>query len=1021
MKTLASKRRHTQQRRVWRTILPAAGHCLLVAFGVLRASAGPVQLVSCADALQSSPAGGGGESWSPILSADGRFVLFASAANNLVPFDLTNPMPALAPPKFNVFLRDRASATTALVSVNLGGSGGGNGDSWPVTVSTNGRYALFESSANDLVTGDTNNAADVFVRDLVGGVTLLVSVATNGGIADEASGSSAMTSDGRFVAFASRAGNLVTGDTNHIQDVFVRDLRSNVTTLVSVGAKSGTSDAPDITPDGRCVAFYSTAPSLVPGQPAVNDVFLRDLTAGTTTWVSAGARTAVRTVLGALTAVSYNHALSTDGQFVAFEASAGSIGLILRYSVASGTTQIIYTNAAVPSTLYENVHSLEMTPDGRFVTFIANANGTVGTTTCVLLWDAQTATNVLVSGDLSNAVAAGSTCNWPTLDDAGRFVAFLSNETNMVTNVLSGDWHIYVRDTQTGTTRLAATGPDGSGPPLSLATVPRLSADGCFLAFESSDDSLVPGDRNHHSDVFVRDLTAQTTELISVRDAALPSLTANGPSTFSWFAVSGDGRYIAFSSTADNLVAGDTNGLSDVFLRDVQAGTNVLISSSVNSGAANGDSVGGTISSDGRYVAFSSGAANLVPGDTNNAQDVFVRDLQTGTNLLASVSTNGVSPGNANSHSSAISADGRYVMFRSKASNLTPSTTDEKENLFLRDLEAGTNYSITTAGFSFANMTADGRYIVWGAATTSGGTTTNLNVWDSTAAQQVYMVSRTGISRGSISPDGRYVAFAAAGSVAVQDRFTNTNKTLGTFTFSPGTGLRFSADSRLLAYATTSANDASDNNGVSDVYVCDLQAGTNLLVSRSCTFQDATSGVSDSPDLSPDGRYVAYRSAATEIVPDDTNGQTDLFLYDRVSRTTILLSANMCANATGNNASMTPVFWPNGQGLLFASLASDLVAQDCNSSNDTLAYSISSAGALLPFYVQIRPGSPATTGMWLSWPVVPGRTYRAQFKNALEQTGWQTLNLVPAIIGNQGHLGVASGSTPESFYRIVGF
>ena len=904
--------------------------------------------------------------------------------------------------------------------MNLAGSGGGNGDSWPVAVSTNGRYALFESSANDLVPGDTNNVADVFVRDLSANLTMLVSVATNGGIANNVSGSSVMTPDGRFVAFASSASNLAPADTNNVQDVFVRDLPNNMTALVSVGANVGKSDSPDITPDGRYVAYYSTASNLVPNLQATGDIFLRDLAAGTTTWVSADARAAVQSLLNTSNAVCCNHALSADGQFVAFEASAGAIGLILRYSVAAGATEVIHTNAAVPSALYENMHSLEMTPDGRFVTFVANANGTSGTNTCVLLWDAQNAANILISGDLSNTVPIGATCDWPTLDDGGRFVAFLSTATNLVANAVSGDRHLYVRDTQAGTTSLGVTEPGGSGSPLSLAAIPRLSADGRLLAFESSDDNLVPADHNHHYDVFVRDLAAVTTELISVRAAALPSLSANGPSTFSSSSAGADGSFIAFASTADNLVAGDTNGLSDVFARDVQAGTNVWVSVNTNGGAANGDSVGSSISSNGRYVAFSSAASNLVVGDTNNSQDIFVRDLLAGTTLLISVSTNGVSPGNADSYTPVLSANGRYVLFRSKASNLTRSATGGKTNLFLRDLQAGTNYAITTAGLSFANMTADGHYVAWGAATT-GGTTPLLYVWDSTTAQQIYTLSQTSIARGRVSPNGRYLAFTDSGSVRLKDRIANTNKTLGTFAFSPGTGLRFSADSRLLAYTTTSPNAANDTNRVSDVYVYDLQTGTNLLVSRSCSVPQAGNGASDSPDLTLDGRYVAYRSAATDLVPGDTNGQPDLFLYDCASGTTTLLSASLFKNATGNNASITPVFWPNGQGVVFASQASDLVAQDCNNSSDILAYSISSSGSLLPFYVQLVPGHPATAGMWLSWPVVPGRTYRAQFKIGLDQTDWQTLNVVPAIIGDQGYLGVAPGGAAPNFYRVVGF
>src|SRR5882724_239122 len=139
-----------------------------------RAAAGPFQPVSSIDSAPNSPPGGSGDSWVPIISPDGRYVLFASTANNLVVNSNGNPIPALNLPKLNVYLRDRTNGTTTLVSPNLSGLGGGNGDSVPSAISTNGRYALFESSASDLVPGDTNNAADIFLRDIASNITFLV-------------------------------------------------------------------------------------------------------------------------------------------------------------------------------------------------------------------------------------------------------------------------------------------------------------------------------------------------------------------------------------------------------------------------------------------------------------------------------------------------------------------------------------------------------------------------------------------------------------------------------------------------------------------------------------------------------------------------------------------------------------------------------------------------------------------------------------------------------------------------------
>src|ERR1035437_9648587 len=136
---------------------------VLIACLACPALAGPFPLVSVLDPSQAPPAGGSGDSWAPVISRDGRYVLFPSTTNNLVLTTNTNPIPALCPQRLNVFLRDRTNGTTTLVSVNLSGTAGGNGDSFPSAVSSNGRYALFESSASDLVPGDTNNATDLFV------------------------------------------------------------------------------------------------------------------------------------------------------------------------------------------------------------------------------------------------------------------------------------------------------------------------------------------------------------------------------------------------------------------------------------------------------------------------------------------------------------------------------------------------------------------------------------------------------------------------------------------------------------------------------------------------------------------------------------------------------------------------------------------------------------------------------------------------------------------------------------------
>ena len=263
---------------------------------------------------------------------------------------------------------------------------------------------------------------------------------------------------------------------------------------------------------------------------------------------------------------------------------------------------------------------------------------------------------------------------------------------------------------QADVTALVDADTNGVGAAISPATAPQMTPDGRFVVFECPDASLVPNDRNHSYDVFVRDMLGTTKEMVSAREATLPTTTPNGPSLLSACSVSTDGRFVAFASEADNLVAGDINGCRDIFVCDLLLGTNVLVSVATNGTAANNLSTDPAISGGGRYVAFTSGADNLASGDTNKTQDVFVRDLQAGTSVLVSVNTSGSGSGNKASYSPQISADGRYVLFRSLATDIAAgSFTSGYENLFVRDLQTGTNYALThtTSGSPVGAMTPD--------------------------------------------------------------------------------------------------------------------------------------------------------------------------------------------------------------------------------------------------------------------------------------------------------------------------
>jgi len=309
----------------------------------------------------------------------------------------------------------------------------------------------------------------------------------------------------------------------------------NISTLVSQ------SETPAITTDGRYVAFFSTAIGLVPSAPP-GEVYIRDQVAGVTTWASTNARAIAKSLTGLgganFNVVSCNLSISTNGDFVAFEVCTNSStpafapGIILRYQRQTGLTDVVHTNALTPLTSFENMHNLDMTPDGRFIAFVANAAGFSGTNSAIFLWDAQTGTNTPVSVDPSNNPPLTAFCDSPSVSANGRFVAFLSNATNLTTNSLSGGYHLYLRDMQAGTTLLVDADTNGVTAGVAPTAFPSLSADGQWVAFESASPNLVPNDNNGDYDVFLANPYAGVTELISAHH---PTLPGGGP-TISWLA-----------------------------------------------------------------------------------------------------------------------------------------------------------------------------------------------------------------------------------------------------------------------------------------------------------------------------------------------------------------------------------------------------------------------------------------------------------------------------------------------------
>ncbi len=379
-----------------------------------------------------------------------------------------------------------------------------------------------------------------------------------------------------------------------------------------------------------------------------------------------------------------------------------------------------------------------------------------------------------------------------------------------------------------------------------------ISADGRLVAFESKSSKVVPGDDNGVTDVFVRDRLNGTTELVSVSTSGeLGNDGSFGPS------ISPAGRYVAFGSVASNLAPGDDNGLLDVYLRDLQTGTTELISVSSSGEVGNAESFSADVSVDGRYVAFASWSSNLDPSDGFDGSDIFVRDRVTGTTEIVSI-TSTEEPANLTSFAPSISGDGRFVAFDSDADNLDEDDDNLWADVFVRDRSLGTTelVSVNSAG----------------------------------------VTGRKGGVDPEITPDGRYVAFSTQSKLVPEDTnrvidayvhdLQTGETTLASFGFAaPGDGESFatgiSDDGRFISISSSATNLVRhDTNADWDYFRVDVQAGRTLRASVSSAAEQAEGdkGVYIRSSISGDGRFVVFESSASNLVRMDTNGVYDVFV-----------------------------------------------------------------------------------------------------------------------------------------------
>jgi Tol biopolymer transport system component len=380
----------------------------------------------------------------------------------------------------------------------------------------------------------------------------------------------------------------------------------------------------------------------------------------------------------------------------------------------------------------------------------------------------------------------------------------------------------------------------------------RLSADGRFVAFQSFAANLVPGDTNGQYDAFVHDRKTQETIRVSVSE---DGNEARGYQSIQTLAISGDGRVVAFQSNAADLVADDTNAADDIFVHQIDARETTRVSVSSEGTQGNGPVLGVAVNDDGRFVAFSSQATNLVPGDTNGEQDVFVHDRQTGeTTRVSEASDGSQARGGAGGYELSLSADGRFVAFASGSDDLVPDDRNGRVDVFVHDRNTGETTLVSRR---------------------SDGTQGDESSWAPT-----------------ISGDGRYVAFESS--------------------------------------ARNLAGEVDPASWM-DIFVHDRKTGHTTPVSVSADGERGNWN-SYSATVSPGGRYIGFMSEANNLVPGDTNHARDAFVFDLRTGRPTRVSASRAAE--GNASSFQPSIDRAGRVVAFASVASNLVPGDTNDSAD---------------------------------------------------------------------------------------
>lgn len=866
------------------------------------------------------------------------------------------------------------------------------------------------------------------------------------------------SADGRYIAYTSAANNLISGQVTTAAgaNVFLYDRQTQTTTLVSHEVShanqtaNGTSIGARISGDGRYVAFTSHATDLVAGQSGtfgVQNVFLYDQTSKTTILVS---HTAFSSSAGAnadSNTVDTTGFGNTNlvGRYLLFESAANNFSLsgkvgpsgpshlnLFVYDAVNKTTQLVSHSASSLTTSANGdaaVSPADISGDGNFVTYTSLATNVVPNQSHqiiinpilfppftielpgpdVFLYNRQTQTNTLVSGFQGSTFQAGGLSVSPIINRDGSVVVYASFDPAVnpdfdlidlalsghllqdIQSVLDGQIpadllpNLYLYDRSTGSTTLISSAVGEPNLPAHGASIAAaISADGNSVAFISDATDLVSGQGSKTPNAFLYDVGEASLSLIS-SVAGQPGVGAGGVRSLgitpgaqlsnidnNFISISPGGRYVTYQSTASNLVSGESgNPFANTFRFDAQLGTNRLVSGVNGSATKNGnaDSAASIVSPDGSVLLVSA-ATNLIDGVTKakGAADVFLCTPGVGAPVLV---TRSAFSGGAQAFVYSTSADGRYVVFTSNATNLVPGEIDNNadQNVYVFDRQTSST-SLVSHGASSLTQAAN-----------AGSPGLSLDP------------ASIGIP-AVISADGNYIAFASSATDLIAGQtgipgFTNIflyNRQTQVVTLvtkgasgphAGGLGISFrpviNADGSRVAYTSNAKDllgvDAALNYLLegsayyaSNIFLYDRPTGTTTLVSADSSTQNFADASSSFASISDDGRFVAYQSDADDLIAGGTDPGSNVFVFDLTTQANKLVShAFGSLSSSPNDTSFSAIISADGTAIAFVSYATDLVAGQSSGNGATNVFVYRNNGSGINKLVSGVNGS-ATTG-----------------------------------------------------------